>query len=676
MAMCVIAARVAGADELAVVKDRFIQSILPTGHGERASITSEAGRYAASIMVDGRWGDIDYADQTLSLWLAREHLQRLLVMAKGCRLSADAELKAKTQAALSFWLDHDFHNPNWWWNEIGVPQLLGETALMIQNDLSDAQCQAVGKIMARGVWTKWTGQNLIWGVTNQILRGCLVGSENLVAEAYKRFYDEIRVVPADQEGIQADYSFHQHGAQFYSGGYGLAFAQDTARFTSFVWGTKYQIPAENLDVLEHYLLDGEAWMVCGDTFDYSAMGREITRKGKAAVSHSWTSGPIAPAGAAYTLGNAVRLLTSHELPRKAEFDAFAARLRGDGTSPLVGNKHFWKSDYMSHRRAEYFASVRMFSDRLINTEQVNSEGRKSQHLADGCCLLYRNGYEYTNIFPLWDWAKVPGTTAEQGALDIEAKSIGTRGKTSFVGGASDGTYGIAAMDLQRGQLKAHKAWMFFDDEFVCMGAGITCTSENPVATSVNQCWLHGAIAKGTVGAASWFQHDGVGYVFLSDERVHLTSGAQKGSWADIGTGSAEVLSERVFNLWIDHGARASDGTYAYIVLPGALASTTEARVREPDIEIVSNSPEMQAVRHRISGRIMAAFYAPGKLSLGGGHELSVDQPCLLILDSSQVTVSNPRNQAMKVHVGIGDKGIDVSLPGGELAGSSVTTQLP
>ena len=31
---------------------------------------------------------------------------------------------------------------------------------------------------------------------------------------------------------------------------------------------------------------------------------------------------------------------------------------------------------------------------------------------DGCTFVYRSGDEYRDIFPVWDWSKVPGTTAD------------------------------------------------------------------------------------------------------------------------------------------------------------------------------------------------------------------------------------------------------------------------
>jgi len=73
--------------------------------------------------------------------------------------------------------------------------------------------------------------------------------------------------------------------------------------------------------------------------------------------------------------------------------------------------------------------------------------------------------------------------------------------------------------------------------------------------------------------------------------------------------------------------------------------------------------------------MMAAFYTAGQIDFATGHTLSVDQPCLLILSSSRVTIANPRNQAIKVHVGLDGKEIIVDLPGGEMAGSGVTREV-
>ncbi len=334
---------------------------------------------------------------------------------------------------------------------------------------------------------------------------------------------------------------------------------------------------------------------------------------------------------------------------------------------------------MAHRRLSWFASVKMLSDRMTNAELVNDEGKKSHHLSEGAMFIYRTGDEYADIFPVWDWRKIPGTTAEQFALSPDHKEIHFKGETSYAGGVSDGTYGMACMDLKRRALTAHKAWFFFDDEIACLGSDINCQSDNPVVTTVNQCLFRGQVNQGFNPAHRWVHHDGIGYIFprypdpdnrnplAPPPRVVVLARGQSGSWSDIAPGPGGRVTERVFTLAIDHGTHPANAAYAYIVLPDVAADEVARRSERLDIDILANTPELQAVYHRGLDILMAAFFKPGKLG-----NLSVDQPCLLLFRAGKVTLANPLNKPLTVRVAFGAMKRTVELPSGSSAGSSVT----
>ena len=509
-------------------------------------------------------------------------------------------------------------------------------------------------------------------------------------------YQEIKIASPADEGIQQDDSFHQHGAQLYNGGYGLAYADDAGRFISFAWGTRFQIPPDRMATFSSYLLGGEQWMIRGDVFDYSAVGREITRQGKVAVPRDWSAGPISPVGSAYGFGNVIAMLAAEPTPRQKEFEAFAARLQSRTDAPaFTGNKQFWCSDFMAHRRKGFYTSVKMLSKRMLNGEEVNSEGKKSQHLSDGVNLLYLNGGEYKDIFPAWDWTKLPGTTAIQGTLETgEKNSIGARGKSKFAGGVSDGIYGMAAMDLVRGNLVAKKAWFFFDDSYVALGSGITLShdSEHAVATDVNQPLLVGAVftsrsrhpfAGGSYtfepGSVAWVYHDHVGYIFGPKSQVSLSAGAQTGRWSDIGTGSSEPVTLPVFNLWINHGRSPHAETYQYMILPNATKTQVAKRAKQPRVEVLSNNEQIQAVYSKDLKLIEAAFRTPASLVTPLGR-IQVDHSCLLIVRQTahgwRVSGSNPENEPLNLNVNANGKRIMLQLPDGDFAGSSITVTVP
>ncbi len=648
---------------MGTVRDRFVKAVLPPTGESAQALANSAHAIADSIQPDGSWKDVAYADQARSNWLVDKHLNNLLTIAKANAQTPDPKLRQAIISGIGWWLKNDPHNPNWWHNEIGVPELLGEAAMLLGDDLPDDQRAGVIKIMNRSVWTKWTGQNLVWGCGNQVIRGILERDAKTVSDAYARMYEEIRVEKPQGEGIMPDASFHQHGSQFYSGGYGLAFANDVGRFVAYSWGTTFQIPRAKMEIYARFMLDGEQWMIRGGTFDYSATGREITRKGKTAVPRNWLTGPVTPPGAAYGLGNTVATLAKLDVPRRDEFANFAGLLTGqNGAAPLSGNRYYWCSDYMSHQRPQFFTSVRMFSSRLFNTELVNDEGKKSHHLADGCTMIYARGDEYADIFPVWDWNKIPGTTAEQMDLALDKGGNHMKAKSDFVGGVSDGTYGLCVQDLAHGKLSAHKFWMMFDDGFAALGAGINCDSRNPVVTSINQCLLHGDVSNHDQTVS----HDGFTYVIPAPQKILLATGPQTGKWSDLGTGPAEPVTMDVFNLSIDHGAHPRDASYNYFVFAGEDHSA--------DVEVVSNTPDLQAVNHHKQKLLGAAFWKAGKL-IAGDRTVEVDQPCLVMISPMRVCVSNPRNTEMRVNVTLDDGAPMVfDLPGGEMAGSTVVKE--
>jgi chondroitin AC lyase len=251
-------------------------------------------------------------------------------------------------------------------------------------------------------------------------------------------------------------------------------------------------------------------------------------------------------------------------------------------------------------------------------------------------------------------------------------------------------YGLQAMDFARGPLSARKAWFFFDDEYVCLGAGITCDSANPVVTSMNQCLLDGDVRAGTAGAVpmgetvlggeTWVHHDDVGYVLAAPTDLTLATGTRTGSWSRIGTGSPEELTRDVFDLRIEHGPGPDGAEYAYIVLPAVTAEEAQRYAQDPPVEILANTPALQACRHPGVGVTGLAFYEAGAAELEGLPRIEVDRPCLLLWRETDAGVtlsaSDPSHGTGTLTVTVGDDSVlTVDLPEGLEAGSGVTQEV-
>jgi chondroitin AC lyase len=676
-------ATAAGAD-LNTVRQRILEPLL-------APVPAEAARnLLRTLEPDGSWPDVDYQDRSRSGWKTVRHLSNVVTLARAYRspaskLHGDEALRGAALSSLDYWLSHDFQNSNWWWNQIGVPRALLPTLLLVEKDLSAEQRSRASAILRRAK-VGMTGQNLVWVTEITAVRGILENDPALVAAAYRRIADEIRL--STGEGIQPDFSFHQHGPCLYNHGYGAAFAGDCSEIATQVAGTRFAFPVEKIALLASLILDGSQWMTRGSVTDFGGEGREITRRGQTA----------------HYLSTAARNMLQLSTGREAESRDLAARAAGQPAPPLVGNRHFWRSDLMAHHRPGYYTSARMFSSRIANTDMpCNGEGLKSHHLADGCNVLLRTGREFQDIFPVWDWQKIPGTTVEQ--REELLGSPRRMGKTTFVGGVSNGEYGLAAFELQRDGLSARKSWFFFDDEYVCLGAGIACDSDAPVVTTLNQCNLAGDVLVGkgdgvrrldsgthVLDNPDWLWHDEVAYVLLEREAVRLHNGPQRGSWWEINHEySRDIVARDVFTAWIDHGTRPQDATYSYLVVPGIAADALATYARRSSVKILRNACSLQAVWHDRLRTAGLAFYEPGAVDIRRGLTVAVDTPCLVQLkelpERLLISVSNPRNEQATVQLdvsrsvtGNGVRALDgparsritFELPGGMEAGKSVT----
>jgi len=664
------------AKDLGTIKQRLVERNL----GGAGPV--DVGSIVKDQQADGSWPDVEYDDKERTYWKAHLHCSRLLTLARAYRRGAtDTALgkKALGEAVgkgVDYWAKRKPWNPNWWHNVIGVPRIMYRALLLAEPGLTPEQVAKGCGIVAEAK-LGMTGQNLVWVAECNIARGCLEGDAAVTGQAFERIADEIRITT--KEGIQPDYSFYQHGQQLYSGGYGRGFSQDCPDIAALAAGTTFAFSKEKVDILVRYLLDGQQWMVRGQVFDYSACGRELARAGGGSSR-----------GLEYACNNAAKL--GH--PRTPELLVMAERQRlgiGEKTPALVGNRHFWRSEYGVHHRPGYMASVRLASKRLQLSETCNTENMRGEHLSDGINYIYRSGEEYRRIMPVWDWRKLPGITAQH--IKRPPRPGGGRGTKTFAGGVSDGQYGLAAMDFSRGRLSARKAWFFFDDEFVCLGAGIRCPTDGAVTTSLNQCLLKGEVrvadAQGVralergehqLKELRWLHHDGVAYVLPEPAVLTVRNDAQTGNWKTVSHPlSDKPVTMDVFSAWIDHGRQVADGSYAYVVAPTLSDKDVEGYAKALPIAVLANRADLQAAYHAGLRRAEFVFYKAGACMVPGIGEIQVDQPCALMAVWSDLglalSAANPEHQGLALAVTVPGSwtGAQAKLAGG---GTVVSLLLP
>ena len=667
------------ADDFGVIEGRLRHLALGFQPGEAgteplsAREAAEADKLLAKQKEDGSWPGIDYASRQRSFWPSSEHMNNLVKLCQvGCRIESGMPDRERYLAAvhkgISFWREKKLRCDNWWHHDIFMPRVAGELMLMLGDEARDDEREfLVNGIMAKSK-IGMTGQNKIWVSDNVFVRSLIVNDREMLGKAIRSILEELKVTTG--EGMQPDWSFHQHGSQLQFGNYGLAFVGNMVKWLWVVGGTEFEDKSQ-VELMRNYILNGQRWVVWKDYYDISSCGRQINAG--------------QPNSKARSLANGCRYMKMLDVEYADEYEQYLDRLYGrEGVKDLVGNKYFWRSDYMIHRRDDFMVSVKMNSKDVLAVETGgNKENQLGYFLNDGACYLYRSGKEYKDIFPAWNWRQVPGTTVRQNETSPPKGGWRNEGnKKEFVGGVSDGTNGFCVMDYDVEGVKAKKGWFSCGDMLVCLGAGIASDSNDSVYTTVNQCHLEKAslvdssesrlmhYGNFVVETGQWVEHDGFVYDFPEKQDVKLECCRQSGSWKMVSDEKSDKkIEHEIFKLYIDHGVRPQGAKYSYVVWP-------ESKPQDRLPEVVSNSSAIQAVSW---GRyVMAAFYKPAKLSWGAGS-MVVDKPCVVMLeiegDGKELVINaaDPRRGEdkvmMQVECGEIEYKTELDLPKGGMAGS-------
>lgn len=617
------------------------------------------------LLSDGGWSDIRYDEEPSGSWSPWEHVRRLTMMAKayrtpGQRWYDDPALRTHIELALR--KVHDFYGPwilpvgNWWFWTIGVPLDLGPTLVLMRGDVDPALVDDLAFAIAlrignspasRGlVGPVPAGQNLVWSCFNHLTLALLRDDDARLA----RVRDAMATVtlPTGGDGMKRDRSFHQHGAQLYTGGYGGSFANDAAKLAVIMRGTSYALPPASLQSFADFVADGIAWSIHGANFDVSTIGRSVANphmtgfNGIAALVQAagFESGRATEIRAA-----AAKMLQAWPWGLPIELAGLAAQIeaaRHDAAWPS-GYRHYDQSDYSVYRRPGWFASVKMFSSRTKSGERTNGENLLGSRQSDGRFYLSMSGDEYygSDVRPALDWSRLPGITVEKSPT--AASDVYGYGSNRIAGGTGDGANGVSAMDVAPlgSTLRAKKSWFFMGDAIVFLTNGITSSSQHRVETIINQWPLRTSNASVVTGP-NWTVADGIGYYVPSGAPIQTTRETRTGTWSALSESNTDTAPHTAtfLTMWFDHGVMPSNATAEYVIVPNVTASAMHAWVTSNPISIVANTPAVSAVRR--DNALGIVFWTAGSIE---GYEATV--PALVYVTETdgelELSVADPTN---------------------------------
>ena len=611
-------------DDISIVRQRVLEQMIWPPPDAISSLVENALRYARTLNSSCFWSDVNYTDQGRAIWLTETHIARVTVMlqaytANGSTERNNTKLLTAAHCALNVWLVRDWKNPNWWWNRVSIPIAVTSHLMMLGDNITSFQLEKIKEISYRANWwhgdAATTGCNLVWMIKAQLYRSLATRNITGIEQGFSRMWQDIMVQPVGQEGVQNDYAYHFHGTQLLSAAYGQNWTQNIFSFSLCSFGTRYAPDPEKLILFAQFLTKGNAWMILSNQWDWHSIGRAISRPNDGYIVGISTE-------AIRTLAKAIP-----SIDLRNDLTNFADRLDNrPNASLLLGNKHFYTSDYQVHRRVNWTSAIKMHSIRTFPDECGNGENLKGEHTGQGTLNLFTtNTDDYYQLFPLLDWQAINGITVE---IDIPIVPCPNGpyllNSFPFVGGVSDSFYGLAMMDTTTHNLTAKRSWHFYDDAIIALATNLTLTTSNTAWTTLASRRVNtGPITVGFFNSTIVTLSDGsysfpytpgnktsnvqwihvgetdFGYVLQGQElysSLGIDVGIQTANFDTIGAWNYTITA-RTLTIYIDHGCGPFTLDYRYMILPNISRESMPTVIKQYDEEQIFSCTSTNKLFH-------------------------------------------------------------------------------
>lgn len=602
---------------------------------------------------------------------------------------------------------------NWyhWW--ISIPQGVANTVILMHEDMPqellskeagvlkyfNEDPQWVYKVKGAAGRMEMTGANLAETSLASQLRGAACDDPIAVLNGTK-YFDKFISVVTSGDGLYSDGSFIQHSNLAYTGGYGSTLLNTADKLLYVSAGTDWEVDSEKLDVLWNFIWDGVRPLYAdGAVFDMVS-GRGISRPSSA----DWKSGRVileavallsdsAPDEWKHQLQSFVKAQAQAGIDAVGEEEYFAGRnaaavsavkniLRDDRIEAADNSgyaKVFGVMDKAVAHGDDFSLGISYASSRTGRFEFGNNENKQGWHQGDGAVYMYNgdSGQYADNYWNTVDNQRLAGITTDHSAWELAAWG-NYPGNADYNGGAALGRYAAVAMDFKNYRdasnpdLTAKKAWFVFDDEIVHLGTEIKGIDparttetivENKKVNGDNELLINGVPYPAEVNtdstetAVSWAWLEGnqgsdrMGYYFPEASDVYVKREVREGSWSDVGTGSPDAVSRNYVSLAVRHDME--NDTYQYVLLPGKDADEAGAYSEDPDIEILSNTPFVQAVHEKNEEVYSYVFWEPQNGEMVRAGDVESDYATVVMKkDGERITlaVSSPMQDRDTVKV--------------------------
>lgn len=594
---------------------------------------------------------------------------------------------------------------------MGIPRAIVKITTIMYDDFSQDQIDRYIKTVDHfcpdptfWIWEPSTGANRSCQSEIVIVRGILGKDKSKIIQGRNAMNDVYEYV-TDGDGFYEDGSFIQHKAVAYTAGYGGNLLKDTVFIRYLLADSPFEITNPKADNVYEWVFNAfEPITYESYTFD-DARGREMSRVGSKnySVTSKIAQSIVLLSQVPSQYQDRVQSLAKYYLINTPEYFTLQTNwdivmgqkiLDDDEIVPRSGlnlYKQYPSMDFVVLQRPDYALGVSMHSTRTFNYEIVNDENLKGWHQGDGWLQLVDEDYaSYDDAYwPTMNSFRYPGTTVIKDSIYDEVTYNGS----PWVGGTDiDGLYGVTGMEFAPTvlDLDAKKSWFMFDDEIVCLGTGITSNSGEPVETVVeskminengdNDLIIDGQLMPSDLGWTQTYSginnifiennssNKGTGYYFPTDQNLTALRETREGAWDDInqyialnvGIDTKEVFARNYLTLVLDHGTDPQGEDYEYVLLPSKTSDEVMEYSNSPDIEVIANNDDVQAVRENNLNIISANFWNDTEATADiitsqdqasvmvkedeNGYEISVSDPTQLNQDKIELEILGSGSQ--------------------------------
>ena len=670
-------------DNYDALRANWQSALLAANTSSATSVATKATGYQSSMITSGTsylWSDLPLGAVSANMNSTFSRLQSMALAyaMPNCSLYGNASLAAAVASGLD-WMNTNVYKKtggqydNWFHWEVTSPQNLLNTVVLLYPALSGTQianyCAAVDNYGPNSAnaypyfnWANLTGANTSSVVLVMAINGILVKSNSKLTEAQTNLSKVFPPVTSG-DGFYTDGSFVFHGNVAYNGHYGFVQVEDIASIANLLAGSNWAISESNLAYVYNWVSQGlEPFFYHGAMMDM-VRGRSIG----SSSSTEYDDGIEVIA--------AIRQVANFAPePTKTALTSFA-----NFPHPATGQYHFPNNDRVVAIRSGFGFGLSMSSSRIANFEDLRAVASTSNNLkgwftGDGMTYLYVGAQDTNFTDDYWatvDYYHLPGTTTEMTTAPGASTS-----DQAWVGGAEvSDAYGAAGISLHPAServsgaastLYGKKSYFMFENEIVCLGAGIKCTSANQVDTTVENrrmgssvtsanLWVDGVQTVRALGSSATLSSpkscaiEGVGgyYFYNSPSNLQAEFVANSGTWMAVHPTDSDTATHtnNYLKLYYKHGVQPLAANYAYTLLPGMSPSNVSAYAANPKTVIVANTESVQAAKNQTLGLVSANFWGIA----GGTADLIASNKASSVITSEtyntiSVGVSDPTQQ--------------------------------